>query len=139
MEEKHKTWTEFIGTNLLNTGFIDGVLLLTTNLVPVYKYGKLEELPAVEFVKFEELFDVIYNESKYQNKLASGLNLTINGETLKFVIRQLSYTTCYAVTKGNFGIVTVKLPFGYILASHSYPVSSHVAACLVDDLVKRLA
>lgn len=139
MEEKNKTWSDFIQDNLLNTGFIDGLLLLTSNLEPVYKYGKLEDLPAAEFIKFHELFDAIYSESNYQNKLVSGLTLSINGEALKFVLRHLSYTTAHAVTKGNkFGVVAVKLSFGYILASHSYPVSSHVVACLVDDVVKLL-
>ena len=129
------TWQNFLKEKLLFNNIIDGVLLFTHNLMPVYKYGCLQNSLPEEFCQFQALFDSQHTETKYNDALVNGFKLEINSRTVKFVVRASQHHSVYAISKANeIGIVVVNLPFGILVASHSYPITSTMAALHVEDV-----
>ena len=137
---ENKNWEEFIHKNLLKDGFIDGFLLFSLDLELVYQYGKLSKINQSEFTKFKDVFDHVYDESSRATLLQRVLYLNVGElDDVKFVIRQLQNNCISCVTKHNrIGVVIVKFQFGIIVASHSYPIPSHVALNQIQDLVVML-
>lgn len=130
-----KDWNEFTKDKLLLYNIIDGVLLITPNLQIVYSYGKLNNLQTEELSQFHNIFQLMHNKEKHNLNLQNGFSLTINEESLKFVIRQSQHHSVYAITKSNLvGIVVVNIGYGYLVATHSYPIQSCIAARHVEDV-----
>jgi len=138
--DENKNWQEFIHQNLLKNGFIDGFLLFSLDLELVYQYGELSKMDQSEFRKFQEVFDHVHDESSRASLLQRGLHLNVGEQDdVKFVIRHLQNNCISCVTKHNrIGVVIMKFQFGIIVASHSYPITSHVALNQVQDLVVML-
>ena len=135
----NENWQLFIQQHLLKNGFIDGVLLLSLNLDLVYEHGNLKTMPVAEYKKFQELFECVYEESSREELLKRGLRLTINDTDMKFVIRQLqTNSACCITSRNDFGLVMVKFSFGILVATHAYPIPSHVAMNQVQDIVVML-
>lgn len=135
----NENWEQFIKYHLLKDSFIDGVLLFSLNLDLVYQHGILKTMHSQEFTKFQELFQCVHDESSRETLLKRGLHFTINSKDIKFVIRQLQTNSVCCITSGNdFGLVIVKFSFGILVASHSYPISSHVAMNQVQDIIVML-
>lgn len=133
-KSQDKKWHKFIKDNLLKNKIINGVLLLTKNLDPVYKFGSLENIQQEQFLQFQDVFEYQHTESGKSDSMMKGFELDINSVREKFIIRQCQYHSAYAITKGNkMGVVAVNLPFGILVASHSYPIMSSVAAQHVED------
>ena len=142
----NENWQSFIHENLLKDKFIDGVLLFSPNLDLVYEHGNLAALHTSEHKKFQELFANAHEAISREKQLAKGLYLTINNkdsdndQPTKFVIRQLLSNSASCITKSNnLGLVLVKFSFGLLVASHSYPIPSHVAMNLLQDVVVLLS
>ena len=139
MDEGNLKWQTFIQDNLLKTGFIDGFILFTLELEPVYKYGSLEKLRKEDYPKFKDIFESLYDDKCKKHVLETGLTINVDGKDRKLVVRQLQHSSACAVSKGNeFGIVAVKFAFGFIVAAHKYPISSPVALHHVQDVVVML-
>ena len=135
----NENWEQFIKHHLLKDGFINGVLLFSLDLDLVYQHGFLKTMHTQEFTKFQELFECVHDESSRDGLLKRGLNLTIDSKDIKFVIRQLqTNSVCCITSRNDFGLVIVKFSFGVLVASHSYPIPSHVAMNQVQDIVVML-
>jgi len=142
----NEKWEKFIHDNLLKDGFIDGLLLFSPDLERVYQYGKLVTvIDKSECLEFKEIFESVHHEPQRLRILANGLTLKLQEQLggvidTKLVIRHLQSNCLCGVTKGNeLGIVVVKFAFGFLVASHSYPISSHVALHKVQDTVVLLS
>ena len=140
LEAMSEKWNKFIQDKLLWNDLIDGVLLLTNNLEPVYTFGELCDIPENQFHQFERIFQWdLLSEFDRNCVLANGFQLDVGLRTLKFVVRQRQDHSAYAITKANaMGLVVVNLPFGILVASHSYPVTSAVASQHVEDVCRVL-
>ena len=135
----NKNWEQFINHHLLRNGFIDGVLLFSLNLDLVYQHGVLKTMHSDEFTKFKKLFECVHDEVSRDALLKRGLYFTINSKEIKFVIRQLQTSSvCCITSRNDFGLVIVKFGFGILVASHSYPIPSHVAVNQVQDIIVML-
>ena len=145
-----KEWDNLVRTHLLGDGLINGVLLLTHNLSHVYSYGLLNHVPEEQYMQLRGIFQVFGDAEKESKLLQTGFVIDIadfsedtsvqgdgltNRTAVKFVIRKLNYHSIYATSHRNqHGVILMNLPMGILIASHSYPVHSSVAAQQVEDV-----
>ncbi|XP_057292142.1 uncharacterized protein LOC130614718 [Hydractinia symbiolongicarpus] len=137
--EKTDNWAIFLKEKLLFKSIIDGILLFTSNLITVQTYGCLENVPCGQLEQFKNIFDSLHDDNKHSELLVKGFTLNINSAPTKLVIRKCNLHSVYAVSKANMvGIIAVNLPFGVLLASHAYPITSAIAVQHVEDVCKLL-
>nr|XP_047127177.1 uncharacterized protein LOC124808124 [Hydra vulgaris] len=128
----NNNWKEFLHQKLLHNNLIDGVAMFTKTLVPLEMYGKLQNLPINQLEQFLNIFTNIKSQPE---NVAHGFTIDINLQEVKFVIRHYNFHSVYSVSKANqMGLIVINLPFGVIVSSHTYPVTSAVASQHVEDV-----
>ena len=135
-----EAWEKFAKEKLLANGIINGLLLLTSNAsTKLYSYGRLESLSQEQFSQFTKWFEESCHEDLHEENLRNGFALDLGGQKIKFVVRSAQYHSVYAISKRNLhGLVIVNLPYGVLVASHSYPCHSVDAARHVEDVCELL-
>lgn len=132
----NKAWQTFVNETLLKGNLIDGILLLTFNGNHVYSYGELSNLDEANFSQFVGIFDLASEEEEnqfYQKGFVLTFKTGYHTSHQKFVIRKKTFHSVYAISKMNkCGMVVINLPFGILITSHRYPVTSAVASDFVE-------
>ena len=132
MAATNESWKSFVEKKLLSNNLIDGVAMFTKTLVPLEMYGKLQNLSIDQLEQFLDIFTKIHSQAE---NITHGFTVDLNSQQVKFVIRHYNYHSVYSISKANqMGLIVINLPFGVLIASHTYPVTSAVAALHVEDV-----
>ncbi|XP_071963673.1 uncharacterized protein [Antedon mediterranea] len=134
-EKACSSWESFLTENLLKTGLVDGVCLLSKRGCKLYSQGKLENIEKSEWKSLQDVCN-----SGQQAVQCDTIELAINSRSdkTKFYIYNKTLNSLYAKSS-DAGLIICRIPTGCIICSYSSPVMNNKAVLAVErfaDLLK---
>ncbi|XP_013405741.1 uncharacterized protein LOC106170429 isoform X2 [Lingula anatina] len=132
-------WETFIQANLLATGVVNGVAVLTKSGQCAFLHGRLYNLEKVNWKQFLEIFQ--YSSEKHNDQIfENGFRLQFPGQReIQYKVYQKTYCSAYATSQGNQeGLIVCNLPYGILISTFSYPQVAAVAVKVVENFCDKL-
>ncbi|XP_041354510.1 uncharacterized protein LOC121372285 [Gigantopelta aegis] len=132
-------WEDFVKADLLTSGLISGVSLITDQGVPVYSHGDLSHLQKNDLQQFSTVFKSASQE-KEDALLLKGFTVTWrDGTQTHMKIYEKTHCSIYATGPGNCdGLTVSNLPYGILICTFHHPVQQGQAIQLVECFSNKL-